>query len=477
MVEDNIFPLSHPACLKGGLMSQKKKSDPLVPLYQRLLQEENEEEIRQELVQQGALLDEDFDEALRQSRHLQQHPEEASSEALLALPQPWAHAFLSWSTDAGLQSPLEAIASSSQAPRALAKAARKGLHQLRTRGIKAPTTRVAKEPAFRRAAFANEAPQALAEIPDIKGYRQLYYSLKTAPGNIFLSQIFLSHAEIIEWKNFTTTPKKLRQLFRDPQIKEKMALLENDYARFWIERAARQTPPVSSLSREDHAHYIEASTRLPQPVTFERPPVLAASLQEQERPPQEWIRQSARLHRNPLFDRLWAPPENTLDPIEQAIKRVENSTLLLNQRQANEQIDLAIERAVVDYFTPETSHLVASLLEEVADIFLRRPEQRPDGEQAWAVAWALRQPEADPLQIPFCTELFAKLIQTKKEDSPSAQGSLLEAARRSSPLAPSSARFSPSSANPTDDLSLLLSSDDDEPGEPSDDDSPLILLP
>ncbi len=297
---------------------------------------------------------------------------------------------------------LKALAESGS--KAAAGAAMRGLAILRSRGIVIDVEQPG-EAVFKPDAGKPEELPCFLSVPDGRGERLLFLPRVHRGGLQVLSVIFSDQVGVIHVEADEVSRKSYRRL-RDDLVKRagarSITLIEVSAARaLGCLAAARELSPrlaiqisavLATLSGDpkDAASPLKAQPPLPEP-------------QESQR-----LAESAQLHREPEA-RVWMPEEEALRALSLKLEEVSQSSLYIDEKQREDQAARELETAVTAHFTPPRCALWSERLFELAEALqvTGRPEA---SERAAATARALGRGAASA-SIPFCRELFEKLIE------------------------------------------------------------------
>jgi hypothetical protein len=253
----------------------------------------------------------------------------------------------------------------------LAKAARRALHVLRTRGVSTPAP--APRTFQMRGPYAEEeAVPSLATTYDQLGERRvLFAQLGPDRSTIEVHSATLSETHgLIGYELTEATRKQWRGLVADAPETQLVWELPSAYARWLIEEAYLQTV---AMGRAVPERFAEARLLLP---PTERPaehPALAAAPPYDELPADARARSLALFELPPLG--AWLPPEELSRKLELALSEIATSQLVVDPAGRMAQAAGAIERLIAETYGGEAGRgereRLAQRLDETALLFAR----------------------------------------------------------------------------------------------------------
>ncbi|MFY0574653.1 hypothetical protein ACN28S_10060 [Cystobacter fuscus] len=378
-------------------------------------------------------------DAVERARPFAAEPASAPPALVEALPEPLALALLEGSVQAGQPALAEALAGSAHKP--LAKAAKKALYQLRSRGVTlAPPARPAPAEPVRSSASAPESFPALLTSIDGTGERVLELARPLRGGGLEAIQVLYSDEHGVT------------------------RLQVNDMSRGDYRRAVKQAtapgaqtavelPQAEARERLAHAAGLNVSTGTP------FPPGLDAVLRHLEVkplekpleiPPLEPEDERLAAEAHALHDeeemRGWLPPLPELERPAHTVAELRTSPLALTPAQRNaELIQAAHAQARAFFSAPRLRQVFASRLWEMGLHFERLGQERP---ARLARAEARRLAHGPPdTSSRFAERLYEKALLVtlarRRESTSSPSGE-----RGESPGSPRSAPPSPPGAPP-----------------------------
>lgn len=383
-----------------------------------------------EALRSGAPLPEFAPEAVEQARTLAKDPATAAREAVEALPPTLAEAILEGAVLAGSTVLPEALSQSSVKP--LAKAAKKALYRLRSKGVAvAEAPRPAPEPT---PAPAPEALSCLVTSVTTEGKRGLLIGRLLRGAGIEAAQVvFSDELGVLE----LTLSEATRGGYRK-RIKEATEPL---YA---IEISREEA--VTMLGE---AAALNLRTRTPFPRDMEpalrhygvTPATTEPTVPTPEPEDVKGVLEGHTLHESmEIAD--WLPPEPEVRKLVQKLEEITHSPLALSGLQREEQMFQAARSLARAFFTPERRKLYGLRLWRMADFF-ERTNRAHLAPVARAEARRLFHGPEEPFSR-FAERLFEKIIPLSGATAPH-PGTPSEAPspRSASPSPASSERRSP----------------------------------
>ncbi|MHB1843695.1 MAG: hypothetical protein ACYCWW_02520 [Deltaproteobacteria bacterium] len=285
--------------------------------------------------------------------------------------------------------------------RAVVKAAKRGLHLLRSRGVAVgEPERPAAPPS--RAAEPEELPPCHATAIDGFGDRALFVPMKRAKG-VELWQLILSDERgLVEIEPIELSRRQLRAFFGAQSSEGALAAREvsRERAAALIAEAVALAPdaPLTPRAKALLERLGGGEPKAAQPSSASALPL-----------PDERARllESSALFEEPELA-SFVPPEDELRSLAQKLDEIQVSPLLLDERQRAERFEHAIAQAVVTYFSPARRGRLARRLFELSDRWLA-DGRLPAAERAQAAARQLVA-AGDILENPFARRLFARIF-------------------------------------------------------------------
>jgi hypothetical protein len=347
----------------------------------------------------------DADEFTR-ARALAQSIESAVAWDVESLPEPLALAVLEASVRA--RDPKLADELSSSARKAVAKAAKKSLYQLRSLGVSLPE-RAEVPSAPLPAAPAEELPSLLSSVSGA-GEQGLIVPRTLRGGGLELLQIIVSDEKgISQLVAYEVGRSAYRKQLRE--IKAGRAApaveIERDEARQILSGAA-------ALNLASGSPYPDGADEALRHLAV-TPHAESVAIPAPEAGDERLANQSGQLHSEPEVQ-PWLPPEPEIRLLAEKMEQVTHSPLELTEAQRSEQVINLFRSAARDFFTPTMRKMYAGRLWRMASFFERTGRQR-QAEIARAEAGRLFHGSGEPFSR-FAELLFEKVLWLSQRDRP-----------------------------------------------------------
>lgn len=350
-----------------------------------------------EALRSGAPLPAFPTEAVESARALARDVSQAALASVEALPEPLALAVLEAAVSDGHSALPEALSSSAVKP--LAKAAKKALYQLRSRGVAVarPARAAPAEPA--RAA-APEALNALVSAVTGGGERALVLAQVLRGAGVEVVQMQLSdELGVVALQLGDRNRATWRKLVKDGLAHGGIVELPPEDAAVLLAEAAG----TNLRTRTPFPDGLDVVLR-----HFGVQPQLAPT----ELPPPEPEDLRRAMEADVLHDTVelasWLPPESDMRALVQKMDEVVHSPLSLSDVQRQEQLQAAVLSVARDFFTPERRQRYALRLWRMADYFERSSRPR-EADIARAEARRLFHGAQEPFSR-FAERLFEKVL-------------------------------------------------------------------
>ncbi|MCP3141259.1 hypothetical protein [Pyxidicoccus xibeiensis] len=310
-------------------------------------------------------------DAVEAARALARDVGAATPAAVEALPEALAAAVLEAAVVDGVPALAEALSGSAVKP--LAKAAKKALYRLRSRGVAVaeaprPAAAATPEPA-RAAASAPEALPAMASTITSAGERALVLGRVLRGGGVEMVQALVSDVEgVVELRLGEKSRGNWRRILREALERGGAVELPQHEAAALLAEAAgtnlrARTPFPPDLDVALRHFGVQAQVE---------PTVLPPPEPEDVRRALE----GDRLHETPELA-TWLPPEADVKRLLQKLDEVMHSPLALSDVQRQEQLQAAVRAVAREVFASEARPRYALRLWRMADFFERtaRPHE------------------------------------------------------------------------------------------------------
>jgi hypothetical protein len=352
----------------------------------------------------GAPLSDFAPESVEQARTLARDVAAANPAAVEALPAPLAEALVEGAVLAGSTALPEALSQSGVKP--LAKAAKKALYRLRSRGIATPEApRPTPEPA---PAPEPEALPCLVTTLSGEGRRALMLVRPIRGGGLEAAQLVLSDEQGVVELALTDVPRgSYRRRVKEARENGLAVEIPREEGAALLAEAAginlrSRTPYPEGLTLVLHHHGVQPATTEPSIPTPEPEDV-------------KGVLEGHTLHEVPELAE-WLPPEAELRKVAQKADELANSPLALTPMQREEQTLQAVRALARAFFTPERRRLYGVRLWRMAD-FLERSGRSPAAQVARAEARRLFHGPEEPFSR-FAERLFEKVLLLLGAQSP-----------------------------------------------------------
>ncbi|HEX8697387.1 MAG TPA: hypothetical protein VF815_00990 [Myxococcaceae bacterium] len=338
----------------------------------------------------------DFDpDAVEQARLLSHDPAAAPPAAVEALPAPLAEAILEGAVIAGSPALPEALSRSGV--KALAKAAKKALYRLRSKGVA-----VAEAP--RPAAEAPRSPEPEA-LPGLvtsvtsDGKRGLVLGRSLREGIESVQAVLSDELGVIELTLNEVKRGSYRQRVKEARSTGIAVEISREQGAALLAEAAAlnlrsRTPFPKDLDTALRHHGVQPATAEPT-----LPPPEPDDLQG--------VLKGHSLHETNEIAH-WVPPQAELRKVVQKLEEVTSSPLALSETQKEQQTLQAVHALARAFFTPEVRKRYALRLWAMADFFERTDRANP-AQVARAEARRLFHGPEEPFSR-FAEYLFEKVL-------------------------------------------------------------------
>jgi hypothetical protein len=368
----------------------------------------------------------DFPTEVAQRAHaLAQQPDASAAKEVEALPEPLALAVLEAAVRKRLPALPEALAGSSS--KALAKAGKKALYQLRSLGVAVAEPRQAL-PAAPAPTGTGEALPCLLTPVTGDGEQGVVMGRPVRGGVETLQAVFSDETGIIQLTCREVSRSMYRSVIREPRERKPPVAIDvaPEEARALLADAATRNlaskTPFPDGTDEALRHFgINPQAR---PLTLPELKPDDARLAAEGR----------SLHDEPEM-RGWLPALEALRGLALKMDEVSTSQLYINDAQRQEQLGHQVRVSAEAFFSPEIKRLYAGRLWRMAEYF-----QKTDRSHAAEVAAAEARQLAHGTSAlsPFCLRLFDKVLElSQRARAESAPG---EAVAPEAPTAPAERR-------------------------------------
>ncbi|QSQ27866.1 hypothetical protein JY651_24495 [Pyxidicoccus parkwayensis] len=338
-------------------------------------------------------------EAVEAARALARDVRAATPAAVEPLPEALAAAVLEAAVLEGVPALPEALSDSKVKP--LAKAAKKALYRLRSRGVAVAEAPRPAAPEAPRAAPVSEALPAMASTITSAGERALVMARPLKGGGVEMVQALVTEAEgVVELRVGEKSRGSFRRILKEALERGGAVELPLHEAATLLAEAAGTNlrsrtpfPPDLDLALRHFGVQPQVEpTALPPPEPEDVRRVLAGD----------------SLHATPEMA-TWLPPEPEVKRLLQKLDEVMHSPLALSDVQRQEQLQAAVRTMARDFFTtPESRQRYALRLWRMADYF-ERTARPSEAEVARGEARRLFHGAEEPFSR-FVERLFEKVL-------------------------------------------------------------------
>jgi len=337
-------------------------------------------------------------DAVEAARTLAKDVGAATPAAVEPLPEALAAAVLEASVVEGLPALAEALCNSRVKP--LAKAAKKALYRLRSRGVAVADAPRPTPPAPPHAAAPMSEPlPAMASTISSAGERALVMGRALRGGGVEMVQALISDVEgVVELRLGEKSRAHWRKLLKEALDSGGTVELPQHEAAALLAEAAgtnlrTRTPFPPDL--DVALRHFGVQPMEPPPLPPPEPEDVRRALEGDE------------LHETRELA-AWLPPEPAVKRLLQKMDEVMHSPLALSDVQRQEQLQAAVRTVARDFFASEARQRYARRLWRMADYFERTVRPR-EAELARAEARCLFHGTAEPLSR-FAERLFEKVL-------------------------------------------------------------------
>jgi hypothetical protein len=338
-------------------------------------------------------------DAVESARALARDVGQATAAAVEALPEALAAAVLEATVLEGQPALAEALSGSAVKP--LAKAAKKALYRLRSRGVAVPEApRPTPAQAPRAATPAPESLPAMASTLTSAGERALILARVLRGGGVETVQAVISDVEgVVELRVGEQSRGTWRRLVKEALSQGGMVELPLPEAAALLAEAAG----TNLRSRTPFPPDLEVALRH----LGVRPQVEPTALPPPEPEDVRRVLEGDRLHETPEMA-SWLPPEPVVKRLLQKLDEVMHSPLALSDIQRQEQLQGAVRTVARDFFASEARQRYALRLWRMADYFERTGRPR-EADVARGEARRLFHGLEEPFSR-FAERLFEKVL-------------------------------------------------------------------
>lgn len=250
--------------------------------------------------------------------------------------------------------------------RGAAKAARKGLHRLRTRKVPVEMPTPAPPPSSGTGQVARSGVQGVISMYDHRMHRSVWLPHE-APRGLMLNRARISvESGLLDFEVWASSRKKFREMRRAAQEHIEVAQVAPEVVRWLIHDAARQ---AQGLQRGLPPDYIKSSQLLGPVPSMIHP---ASEIAPADAPPAELAR---------ILDlkalSLWVPEQEFIQQVSLRVQEITTSRIIADDRQRHAQLTNLLDQTTEEYFTPQRMEACGRVLLDTAHLLLAggRPEE------------------------------------------------------------------------------------------------------
>jgi hypothetical protein len=375
----------------------------------------------------GAPLPDFAPDAIEQARPLSHDPASATPAAVEALPVPLAEAILEGAVIVGSTALPEALSRSNVKP--LAKAAKKALYRLRSKGV---AVAEAPRPAEAPRAPEPEALPALVTSITSDGKRGLVLGRSLREGIESVQAVLSDELGVIELTLSEVKRGGYRQRVKEARSTGIAVEISREQGAALLAEAAAlnlrsRTPFPKDLDTALRHHGVQPATTEP-------------SLPPPEPEDVQGVLKGHSLHETNEIAH-WVPPQAELRKVAQKLEEVTSSPLALSDTQKEQQTLQAVHALARAFFTPEVRRRYALRLWAMADFFEHTGRSNP-AQVARAEARRLFHGPEEPFSR-FAEYLFEKVLLSALAQAVGPQPAPGAAAQPAAPAPSATERRSP----------------------------------
>ncbi len=337
-------------------------------------------------------------QAVEKARTLLQDPVYARAAELEELPDPLALAVLDASVQAGVTTLADVLTGSAKKP--LAKAAKKALYQLRSKGVAVPEKK--PEAPSRPEPQRDEVPLSLVSAITGNGERALIVG-RPIRGRIETLQLVIADEHgIVHLGMQEISRGQYRKLLKDAHRPDAPSAVEIPFSQ--ARELVAEATGTNLRSKTPFPDGLELALHHLNVTSWEQP----RQLPEPEADDQGLAARGASLHDEPEIAQ-WLPPIDALRQLALKAQEIATSALYVDENQRAQQLRHTVQTMAEGFFTEGMRQLYGRRLWHMADLFERsnRPEQA-----RIARAEARRLFHGAPgLFSPFGVKLFEKVLE------------------------------------------------------------------
>ncbi len=292
----------------------------------------------------------------------------------------------------------------------LAKAARRGLHLLKSRGATLPSEKKVYRPP--EEVIADDDPVSLVSMIDGRGERIVWLA-DPVPNGYEVHQAELSESNgIFKFASGQAARKSWRERIRESLAEPGISIapVPGRHVRHLLERAYQQNL-AKGRSVPDGFAEARLGLGVSDRIDDAAHPALksAAPLSVKE----------ARGRLSSLHDLIevttWIPPRDALETLDRTIGEISTSKLVIDPAQRMSQLQEKIS-SMADALPAEWRAQMAERLRETAYLLTQRGKHLEEARLCMTAAALLDDPAEKPSENPFVVRLFEKLVERQRLD-------------------------------------------------------------
>lgn len=297
--------------------------------------------------------------------------------------------------------------------KALSKQARRGIHVLRTRGVKAEVARPqASAPPPGLAAEEPELP-SLVTAPLRDGEQLVWYISTTPSGWVRICQASVQDATgLTRFEMYRASRKQWRNMERSIEAESKLPVthVPSPWARWIIEEAYQKSLAAGGRPPREYA---ESRATLPPFAAVERHPGLDVAEEDAVRA----VSDPERVLELPEA-KSWIPDEASVRAVLAELAEIKKSPLHLDEAQRRERENEAVHRAAAEALKAGLRARLSRRLLDLAYFLTRAALDGPKGARDYAAdatlcvagAWHMEDPEVSPEDNRVGRRLYTRLF-------------------------------------------------------------------
>ena len=287
--------------------------------------------------------------------------------------------------------------------RVVAKAARTGLHRLRSQkiGIEIPAT-IVSGPSGTGLIAAAQGLQGLLSMYDSHGQRVVGLTQPATKGIIVHQACISAEFGLLEFESWTSSRRQYKQLIEKLRGHLAIEFVDLQLAHWFLEDGAKR---CQEAKRALPKGYVRASQSLGPPPSGQHPALAIppVSANHEDLLGLFQLRELAR----------WLPDQEFMQRLILRLQEVATSRVVLDERQRADQLKTSIERAVPEYYTPSRCVTCRRILLDTAHL-LAVGNRTSDASLARAAADLFALPLEQLIAHPFAQKFIDRILKPKE---------------------------------------------------------------